>query len=104
MIQIRSGVFETNSSSTHSLTIEGYKRWQSGLCLFDDRRCNFTASLNSKEYLQQYPTSSENDLYTFTAYINKFALPMFASFVDAEMMEEDDGYDEDIENWFKEDN
>lgn len=38
MKQIRSGVFETNSSSTHSLTIctaEEFEKWKSGELLFD---------------------------------------------------------------------
>lgn len=37
MRQIRVGVFETNSSSTHSLTIvseEDYEKWKSGKLLF----------------------------------------------------------------------
>lgn len=36
--QVRKGVFETNSSSTHSLTIcslEEYERWKNGEILFD---------------------------------------------------------------------
>lgn len=38
MKQIRIGVFETNSSSTHSITIvskENYNRWKNGEMLFD---------------------------------------------------------------------
>lgn len=38
MKQIRVGVFETNSSSTHSLTIvseEEYNQWRDGKLLFD---------------------------------------------------------------------
>lgn len=41
MIQVRNGVFETNSSSTHSLTMmmkSDYKRWESeNLYLYNDR-------------------------------------------------------------------
>lgn len=38
MIQVRQGVFETNSSSTHSLTMcseEEFNRWKAGELLFD---------------------------------------------------------------------
>lgn len=37
-VKIRRNVFETNSSSTHSLTIvtsEDYKDWQDGKCLYN---------------------------------------------------------------------
>jgi hypothetical protein len=37
---IRRGVFETNSSSTHSITmcsIEEYEKWESGEVLLDER-------------------------------------------------------------------
>lgn len=44
MKQIRYGVFETNSSSTHSLVIcndDDYKRWKSGELVFDSNKDTF---------------------------------------------------------------
>ncbi len=44
MIKIRSGVFETNSSSTHSLTIvdkEDYDKWSKGEYLFNQDKDKF---------------------------------------------------------------
>ena len=41
MIQIRRGVFETNSSSTHSITIctrDEYDKWKKGEFILDDYR------------------------------------------------------------------
>ena len=38
MRQVRRGLFETNSSSTHSLTVcskDEYQRWKDGKLLFD---------------------------------------------------------------------
>jgi len=71
MKQIRVGVFETNSSSTHSLTIvpeEDYEKWVAGELLFD----------RSKEVLVPLPEGykekeesgdwEDDDLQTFDAY------------------------------------
>lgn len=44
MRQIRRGVFETNSSSTHSITIcpqETYDKWLNGTALYDDLNNDF---------------------------------------------------------------
>jgi len=52
--QVRYGVFETNSSSTHSLTIcsgEQYDKWQKGEVLF-----NVDSYFNK---LEQFPTKKE---------------------------------------------
>lgn len=48
MRQIRKNVFETNSSSTHSLTIctkEEYDNWKNGKLLFDSYYKKFVSSL-----------------------------------------------------------
>lgn len=47
MRQIRRGVFETNSSSTHSITIcpqETYNKWLNGTVLYNDWDNNFIES------------------------------------------------------------
>lgn len=62
--QIRRGVFETNSSSTHSLTMcseEEFEQWKKGKVLFDENYETFVKvselSNKDKEYAAQ-----ENDL------------------------------------------
>ena len=50
--QIRHGVFETNSSSTHSLTMcseEEYETWKKGDILFDDWCEEFVKPCEVKE-------------------------------------------------------
>ena len=58
--QIRRGVFETNSSSTHSLTMcseEEFKQWKKGEVLFDEDDGTFVKandlSNKDKEYAAQ---------------------------------------------------
>lgn len=59
-IQIRQGVFETNSSSVHSLTIcskSEYELWKKGALLYDrwnDKLVLKTNDMNSDEYHQTY--------------------------------------------------
>lgn len=46
--KIRYGVFETNSSSSHSLTMcsaEEFKKWQNGEMLFDEWNENFVPAI-----------------------------------------------------------
>ena len=55
MRQIRKGVFETNSSSTHSLTIctrDEYEKWINGQVLFDKDFNKFVKNItiSSKQY------------------------------------------------------
>ena len=58
--QIRRGVFETNSSSTHSLTMcseEEFEQWKNGKVLFDEDGVTFVKaselSNKDKEYAAQ---------------------------------------------------
>lgn len=58
--QIRRGVFETNSSSTHSLTMcseEEFEQWKKGKVLFDENYETFVKvselSNKDKEYAAQ---------------------------------------------------
>ena len=74
MKQIRLGVFETNSSSTHSLTLcssEDYERWGKGELLFDKYSGKFfeTSPVKVKDTKPEIPEDEddeENDgaLYT----------------------------------------
>jgi len=62
--QIRRGVFETNSSSTHSLTIvsaEDYKKWENGEVLLQDYPEKFVTLEEAKEYLEERGEAWEND-------------------------------------------
>lgn len=46
MIQVRNNVFETNSSSTHSISItseENFNAWKEGLVKYDEWENSFTA-------------------------------------------------------------
>lgn len=103
MIQIRNGVFETNSSSTHSLSLSDFQLWKNGLCYFDDRRVKFTPSLSKNDYLKDHPEVRRSDLYTFEDYFDEHALHMFANFVDAEIEEDEEKDDDDFfDKWLKE--
>ena len=56
MRQVRRGVFETNSSSTHSLTIctqEEYDKWLKGELLFDSWNSKFAENISLSEYDKQ---------------------------------------------------
>lgn len=64
MKQIRYGVFETNSSSTHSLTIcsdEEYKKFESG---------ELVCSAWSDRLLPPDTFDDNNDYYTFEKFFN----------------------------------
>ena len=63
--QIRRGVFETNSSSVHSLTmcsIEEYKKWESGKVLYWGDRDKFCAKEDIIEELKNAKYSWDNKL------------------------------------------
>ena len=58
MIQIRYGVFETNSSSTHSMVVcseEDYQKWVDGELLYDYGDLVKREDL-PEEYLEDYKT------------------------------------------------
>lgn len=62
---VRQGVFETNSSSTHSLTmciLEDYEAWQKGEVYFDRYKKTFVKAEDLTEEQKADPTDS--DLYT----------------------------------------
>ena len=89
MIVVRRGTFETNSSSTHSITMcseNEYDKWKSGELLFDYwndeliTKEEYEKKYNEekKEYLTKYPNETEEDFedymeddkryYTFTEF------------------------------------
>lgn len=70
MRHVRNGVFETNSSSTHSLTIcteEEFKKWKSGELLFDDWNDCFadavTLTPQDKEDARNYYLSNKGSYW-----------------------------------------
>jgi hypothetical protein len=78
MESIRRGVFETNSSSTHSLTMcseSEFEKWKNGELLLNRWDRTFIAKEeyikkyeeNKKKYFEKYPNDTEED---FENYIN----------------------------------
>lgn len=75
---IRKGTFETNSSSTHSLTLctkETYEQWKKGELLFDEWEEKFVKPLNYSEeelkekyFSNRVKTISNGILYENTYY------------------------------------
>ena len=72
MISVRRGVFETNSSSTHSITMcseNEYEKWKKGEMLFDRWNDKLIAKEEyqeeyenkKREYLEKYPEETERD-------------------------------------------
>lgn len=77
--QVRIGVFETNSSMTHSLTIctaEDYDRWEKGELLLDRYSDKFVNKSDIKEDDEDYLTEEEfyDDEYLETFY-REFTTP-----------------------------
>ena len=73
MVTVRRGVFETNSSSTHSITICSKKQfddWKAGKCFFNVDTEKFVVSDTSrvekykKEAVEQYKRLKDNDPYS----------------------------------------
>lgn len=74
MKQIRNGVFETNSSSTHSLTIasqEEYDKWEKGELLIDSDSMKFINA--SEKDKQKYP----EDYLTYDEYYEDMEMETF---------------------------
>jgi hypothetical protein len=72
--KIRRGIFETNSSSTHSLTIvsaEDFEKWKNGELLFDKWSEVFVQKTDSN---QDY-----EDLETYEQYMNEDYLETYRS-------------------------
>lgn len=77
-IQVRQGLFETNSSSVHSITMcmeNDYEKWKNGELIFD-RDAHELVPLTDKNYLEwkkDYDESIEkygeyDDYYVFLTY------------------------------------
>ena len=77
MKQIRYGVFETNSSSTHSLTIcpdEEYKKFQSGELMYD----TWDNGLVNKNALENQGEELDGENYsTYDEYFDDDSLETF---------------------------
>lgn len=68
--QVRCGVFETNSSSTHSLSItteETYEKWKNGELLYDEYKDEFIECTNlddsQKEEAKNYYEDKRRDYW-----------------------------------------
>ncbi len=73
MITVRRGVFETNSSSTHSITICSKKQfddWKAGKCFYNIANEKFVVPDTSRieeykqEAIEQYKRLKDNDPYS----------------------------------------
>lgn len=75
MIKVRKAVFETNSSSTHSITIcskKDFDDWKAGKCFYNVETETFVQQDLSKvdeyreEAIQQYRSTRDNDPYSIS--------------------------------------
>lgn len=75
MIKVRKAVFETNSSSTHSITIcskKDFDDWKAGKCFYNVETETFVQQDLSKvdeyreEAIQQYRGTRDNDPYSIS--------------------------------------
>lgn len=80
---IRKGTFETNSSSTHSMTIctkSEYKKWENGELLFDRYDEKLVNPKDIKEqddyrYLTYEKYSNDEDRYYLEGYKENYTTP-----------------------------
>ena len=73
MIQIRENVFETNSSSTHSITMcskEEYERWKNGMLLYDEWGGKLVPINDGCEY-------DEDEFKTYEQFYDNYYLEKF---------------------------
>lgn len=89
MLQIRKNVFETNSSSTHSLTIcskDEYQDWVDGKCYWSRWYENF---VSNEEVEEKFKKSSYDD---FDEYLIDEGLYTFDRYDDIEMETYEESY------------
>lgn len=93
MFQIRKGVFETNSSSTHSITMcskEEFDKWKDGELLFDALDDVFiTREEAIAEIKKTHKDITDEDIvnrldggddwYTYSGYFNNYDLETFTA-------------------------
>ena len=76
MKQVRFGIFETNSSSTHSLCIctrQDYLDWQSGLKLYDNYNDElYDKSAIDKKDIEEEPYRYKDYEYTKDPYLDYY--------------------------------
>lgn len=75
---IRRGVFETNSSSTHSLTLvakEDFDKWKKGELLF----AKYEEDFKTPEEVAKLEEYDRNDYETYSEYYDNICLETFES-------------------------
>lgn len=86
--QIRRGTFETNSSSTHSLTFcmaDEFEKFENGEILYDDDNDSFiTIEEAKKDWLE---TGSDEKTYPFKDYLQDEGIKTFEEWEDDEDLE-----------------
>lgn len=73
MIQVRNGVFETNSSSTHSITMctkEEFQRWKNGKLLYARYDEKFVSPEDANKY-------DSYELQTYEEFYDDWSLEKF---------------------------
>ena len=70
MEQIRRGIFETNSSSTHSITMcsdSDYEKWKKGELIYD---CDDEVLVEVNDEIKKSIEDGEKDFLTYDAFFN----------------------------------
>lgn len=92
MIQIRHGVFETNSSSTHSICIatkSDYDAWRNGELLYDSWNKKLITQEESKVlHLNDRFFDADEDLQTFEEYNDDWDLEHYTEHYTSESGDE----------------
>ena len=110
--QIRRGAFETNSSSTHTITIcteEEFNKWKRGDLLFNRYDHIFTENKEvpeeeMQELMQDYYDSIKNDYYKDYKDLSSEELEKIRSKVLSEYVnEDDDDTFETYDQWYNDD-
>lgn len=91
--QIRCGVFETNSSMTHALTIcteEEYNKWQNGDTLFNEYDNEFITMDDETiaELKAEYESSAHQWYNTFEEYLSSEGINSYDTYNDEGYFEE----------------
>lgn len=80
MIQVRQGVFETNSSSTHSICIakkSDFEKWQNGEMIYDRWNEKLIAQEEMEEKRLSDKYFDEEDYQTFEQYEDDWELEQY---------------------------
>lgn len=89
MLQIRQGIFETNSSSCHSICIvkkSDYEKWQNGELVYNDVKSKLVTHDEMKLDLCDW--YDEDDFKTFEEYEDDYSFEHYEQFYTSESGDE----------------